>query len=248
MKKNNKLILISLVIIGAVIGGVMFMNRGDFADRNRETIEENVRNYVERYKLDSEKLVIKKITNPSSLPTGEKYFTIYIEYHGHPYISIALKGDPDTLMVFEPKERIVRHIFEELYLEARYEEFKPAIDYLNSLDITDPLRPEGTKTIYFQTSVGLASEISDELKEAFRKGDDLEHLKQYIEDNIEKISELDNNISIIGIKEGIDDEQAKEIRMKLENMLPKSNYVVEIGVENIATGETQGVFTYLEIK
>nr|WP_139189867.1 hypothetical protein [Evansella caseinilytica] len=248
MKKNNKLILISLVIIGAVIGGVMFMNRGDFAEGNRDTIEENVRNYVERYKLNPDQLEIGIITNPFRFPTGEEEFTVDIKYMGHPYISMTLTGDPDTLMVFEPKELIIKEIFNELYLEARYDELKPTIDYLASLDIEDPLRPVGTKIKYFQTNVGIDPEINNELKEAFKNGDDLEQLKQYIEENIEKISKLDTNVHIVGIKSGIDEEQAEVIRMELENMLPKSNYVVELGVKDLATGESQGVFTYLEIK
>nr|WP_090893456.1 hypothetical protein [Evansella caseinilytica] len=250
LKKNNKLILISLVIIGAVIGGVMFMNRGDFADRNRDTIEENVRNYVERYKLNPDQVEIEHITEPRRYPTGEEEFMVNIKYHGYPYFSYTLTGDPNNLLMLEPKERIIGKIFEELYLEARYEEFKPTIDYLNELGIEDPLRPNGEmKMEYFQTSVGLSSEINDELKEAFKSGDDWEQLKQYIEDNIEKISELDTSISIIGTKEDIDEEQAEEIRDKLMTILPKSNYHVQIGVRDLGTGVgKEGLYDYLMVE
>nr|WP_139189857.1 hypothetical protein [Evansella caseinilytica] len=248
MKKNNKLILISLVIIGAVIGGVMFMNRGDFADRNRDTIEENVRNYVERYKLNPDQVEIEKITGPFRYPTGEEEFTVYIRHTGHPYFYMSLTGNPETLLVFEPKELIIKEIFNELYLEARYEELKPTIDYLASLDIEDPLRPVGTKIKYFQTNVGIDPEINDELKEAFKNGDDLEQLKQYIEENIEKISELDTDVRIVGIKKRIDEEQAEEIRQQLMNMLPKSNYDVRLGSRDLDTGEHKGLNTYLTIE
>nr|WP_139189859.1 hypothetical protein [Evansella caseinilytica] len=248
MKKNNKLILISLVIIGAVIGGVMFMNRGDFAEGNREAIEENVRNYVERYKLNPDDVDIYNIGNPTRFPTGEEEFDIYIKHMGHPYFRMVLKGDPDTLLVFEPKEHIIELIFEEIYLEARYEELKPTIDYLNSLNITDPLRPEGTKIQYFQTSVGLATEINAELKKAFKSGEDLEHLKQYIENNLEQISELDTNIRINGIIDELDDEKANEIEKKLKELLPKSNYVVRIGVDSLESQEHEKIDTYLIIE
>lgn len=248
MQKKVTIIIVILCLLGGgLVVGKMVYNK-NFANINREKIEQNVRNYIRQYKLDPDKVVIENIGNPKRYPMGEREFLIYIKYTGQPYLSMSLTGNPDTLGVSEPKETIIVRLFNELYLEERYEEFKPAIDYLSGLGITDPLRPEGTKMKYFQTSVGVDPEINGELRKAFWQDETLDGLKQYIKDNKEKISELDTNVQIVGLKEGVDEQQANEMLEHLKYLLPKTNYDIEIGVDDPETGIGTGLYDYLELK
>lgn len=244
------IVIIAIIVIGGTITMVNAYREKNFVELNREKIEERVRHYVKRYKLDPDKLDIVEIGDPFTLPRGEKFFSIYIKYYGHPYLSMALNGDPETLAIKEHQEYIAVKIFNELYLEERYDEFKPVIDYLEGLGIIDPLRPENTKVKYFQTSVGLDTEISSDLKDALRDSDEsFDKLRKYIKDNKDKISRLDTEMDIVGRKEGIDDQQASEIKKQLITMLPKSNYHVQLGVRDPNNGVAkEGLFTYLEIE
>jgi hypothetical protein len=232
-----------------MLGGGLFMNKnsGDWSERHREDIEENVRNYVERYKLDPEKVEIERIHNPKKYPTGEEEFMVYIYYHGEPYFSMSLTGDPKSLSIYDRNDYIVVKVFNELYLQARYEEFKPAIEYLDNLNVQDPLRPTENKVRFLQTSVGLASEINESLKKAYYSEDDLTGLKKYINENLEIISELDR-VEIIGNIEGLKEERIDEISKDLKQILPSSDYYLQIGEKNLATGESQGIFEYITIE
>jgi hypothetical protein len=189
------------------------------------------------------------IGNPRKYPTGEEEFRVYFRYYGDPYFAMDLKGNPDTLFFSDSKEYITTAVFNELYLQARYDELAPAMDYLSSLGIEDPLRPEGEEIQYFRTNVGINSQINEEIREAYKSGDNFEDLKDYIETNLDKLTRLNTNIRIVGKKEGIDDAKAFEIEEELKRLLPKTKYYhVEIGVEDLSTGENEGLFKTLTIR
>lgn len=250
MPKKVLIIIVAAIAIGGIITVVKPHEEKDFVEQNREEIEERVRGYITRYKLDSDKLKIKHIGKPLQLPTGEKVFSIDIEYTGFPYFTMILRGNADTLGMNEPTDHIIVEIFNELYLEERFDEFKPTIDYLRGLGIIDPIRPEDTKVKYFDTSVGLDSEINRDLKRAFNESDEtFNKLRQYIRDNIELIKKLDTNIHIIGTKKGIDEQKAGEIQKELMNILPKGMYYVSLGIRDLKTGvPKEGLYKTIEIK
>jgi hypothetical protein len=249
LKNKKRVILGTTLVVLLLLGGVILVNNGfgDWSERNREEIEENVKRYVARYKLDPDKVEIVTIGNPRKYPTGEEEFRVFIRYYGDPYFAMYLWGNPDTLFFNDSKERIATNVFNELYLQARYEELFPAIDYLNSIGIEDPLRPKDEKIKYFQTSVGIDPQINDEIREAFKSGDDLEDLKVYIETNLDKLKRLDTDIDIVGDKEGIDEVEAAKIEEELKTLLPRSNYYAEIGVRDISTGESKGLFKMIRV-
>ncbi|MCR6112128.1 hypothetical protein HXA35_17510 [Bacillus sp. A301a_S52] len=220
---------------------------GDWSERNREEIEENVKRYVARYKLDPDKVDVESIGDPRKYPTGEEEFRVFFHYYGEPYFFIDLKGNPDSLFLSDPKEFIITTVFDELYLQARYEELAPTIDYLNSLGIEDPLRPGGGEIEYFRTNLGLNSQINEEIREAYKSGDDLEDLKTYIETNLDKLTRLDTHIRIVGKKEGIDEEEASEIEEELKVLLTQGTYYIEIGVKDLSTGESEGIYKMLRV-
>jgi hypothetical protein len=232
-----------------LLGGVIWMNNGfgDWSERNREEIEENVKRYVARYKLDPDKVEIVTIGNPQKYPTGEEEFRVYFRYYGDPYFTMDVKGNPDTLSIIDLKERIASRVFNELYLQARYDELVPTMDYLNSLGIEDPLRPEGEKVHYFRTNVGIDLQINEEIREAYKSGDDLEDLKTYINTNLEKLTRLDTHIRIVGEKEGIDEAEASAIEAELKALLPRSTYYLQIGVKDLSTGESEGLYETLRV-
>ncbi|MCR6095099.1 hypothetical protein HXA31_13320 [Salipaludibacillus agaradhaerens] len=158
-----------------------------------------------------------------------------------------MKGSPDSLSLNDTKEFIITTVFDELYLQARYEELAPTIDYLNSLGIEDPLRPDREKIEYFRTNLGLNSQINDEIREAYKSGDDLEDLKTYIETNLDKLTRLDTHIRIVGKKEGIDEKEASEIEEELKVLLTQGTYYIEIGVKDLSTGESEGLYKMLKV-
>ncbi|MCR6112129.1 hypothetical protein HXA35_17515 [Bacillus sp. A301a_S52] len=249
MKNKKRVILGAIPLVLLLLVGVIWMNNGfgNWSERNREEIEENVKRYVARYKLDPDKVEIVTIGNPRKYPTGEEEFGIYFYYNGDPYFAMYLWGSPDTLSIIDREERIASRVFSELYLQARYEELSPVIEYLNSKGIIDPLRPEGEKIQYFQTDVGINSQINEEIRAAYKSGDDLEEIKEYIEINLDEIVRLDTNIEIIGNKEGISEAEASEIEKELKKLLPSSTYYVQIGVRDISTGESKGLFKMIRV-
>ncbi|UJW59317.1 hypothetical protein HXZ66_18835 [Bacillus sp. A116_S68] len=247
--KNKKYVIAGIALFALVmLGGGLFMNKnsGDWSERHREDIEENVRNYVERYKLDPDKVEIVSITEPIKYPTGEEDFGINIEYYGEPYFSMVLTADPNNFFISDEKELITKNIFNELYLQARYEELSPAIDYLNSIGLEDPLRPAGESIKFFRTNVGINPQINDEIREAYKSGEDFEELKSYIETHLDKIIRLDTNMKIIGRKEGIGEVEAAKIEEELKTLLPQLPFRVEIGVRDLATGESEGLYKTIE--
>jgi hypothetical protein len=247
--KHKKVVIAGVALFVLVmLGGGLFMNKnsGDWSERHREDIEENVRNYVERYKLDPDKVEIVSITEPIKYPTGEEEFGVNIRYNGNLYIAESLYGNPNTLQLHDPEEYIITTVFSELYLQARFEELSPAIDYLNSIGVNDPLRPEGEGIQYFQTDVGINSQINDEIREAYKSGEDLEELKSFIETHLDKLIRLDTNIKIIGRKEGIGKVEAAKIEEELKTLLPQVPFRVEIGVRDLATGESEGLYKTIE--
>ncbi|MCR6112131.1 hypothetical protein HXA35_17525 [Bacillus sp. A301a_S52] len=249
MKHKKRIILGAILLMLLLLVGVIWMNNGfgDWSERNREEIEENVKFFVARYKLDQDKVEIVTIGNPQKYPTGEEEFRVFIRYYGDPYFATYLKGNPNTLSIIDRKDDIAIRVFNELYLQARYDELEPAIAYLKSQGIEDPLRPEGDKIQYFQTDIGINSQINDEIREAYKSGDDLEDLKTYIEINLDKIKWLEAGIDIVGTKEGIDETEASEIEAELKALLPRSTYYARIGVKDLSTGESEGLFKTLTI-
>ncbi|UTR16036.1 hypothetical protein MM221_05605 [Salipaludibacillus sp. LMS25] len=250
MKNKKRVILGAIPLVLLMLVGVIWMNNGfgDWSERNREEIEENVKRYVARYKLDPDKVEIVTIGNPRKYPTGEEEFRVYFQYYGDPYFAMDVKGNPDTLSIIDRDERIVSSVFNELYLQARYEEFSPTINYLQSIGIEDPLRHEGGRIYYFQTNVGINSQINEEIREAYKSDDDLVGLKAYIETNLDRLKRLDTNIRIVGKKEGIDETIAEEIEEELKALLPNSTYYLEIGLRDLSTGNNEGLFKTLTIQ
>ncbi|MCR6107994.1 hypothetical protein HXA34_17015 [Salipaludibacillus agaradhaerens] len=249
MKNKKRVMLGAIPLVLLLLVGVIWMNNGfgNWSERNREEIEENVKRYVARYKLDPDKVEIVSISDPIKYPTGEEDFNVYIRYYGDPYITVDLYGNTDTLSIRDPDERIATSVFNELYLQARYDELSPTIDYLKSQEIVDPLRPKSEQIQYFQTSVGVDPQINGEIRETFKSGDDLEDLKAYIEKNLDKLKRLDTDIDIVGEKEGIDEIEASKLEEKLKALLPRSNYYAEIGVRDISTGESEGLFKMIRV-
>jgi hypothetical protein len=249
--KHKKVVIAGIALfVLMMLGGGLFMNKnsGDWSERHREDIEENVRNYVERYKLDPDKVEIKRIMEPITFPTGEEEFRVKIYYHGEPFFSYVLVGDPNTLHI-NSDNNITVSIFNELYLEERYEEFKPAIEYLKSIGIKDSLRPEEAKIQYFNTSLGFSNEINDELENVFRESNyDMNYFQKYIQEEIGRLRRLGAEFSIIGTKEGIDDILANEMREELISLLPPANYHAQIGVRDPATGVgVEGLYDYFTV-
>jgi hypothetical protein len=160
---------------------------------------------------------------------------------------VDLYGNTDTLSIRDPDERIATSVFNELYLQARYEELSPTIDYLKSQGIVDPLRPESEQIQFFRTNVGINSQINEEIREAYKIGDDLKNLKAYIDTNLDKIIRLDTNIRIVGEREEIDEADAAKIEEELKTLLPRSNYYAEIGVRDISTGESKDLFKMIRV-
>jgi hypothetical protein len=250
LKDKKRIILGAIPLVLLLLVGVILVNNGfdDWSERNREEIEENVKRYVARYKLDPDKVGVEIIGNPRKYPTGEEEFRVFIRYYGDPYFATYLKGNPNTLTIIDRKDDIAIRVFNELYLQARYEELAPTMDYLTSLGIEDPIRPEEEKIQYFHTNVGINSQINEEIREAYKSGEDLEDLKTYIDTNLDKLTRLDTNIDIIGSKEGVDVAQASKIEEELIGLLPKTKYYhVQIGVEDLSTGENEGLFKTLTI-
>ncbi|UJW59319.1 hypothetical protein HXZ66_18845 [Bacillus sp. A116_S68] len=249
--KHKKVVIAGIALFVLVmLGGGLFMNKnsGDWSERHREDIEENVRNYVERYKLDPDKVEIDRIREPIKFPTGEEEFRVDIRYHGEPFFSHTLIGHPDTLSISD--KNLIISLFNELYLHERYEDFKPAMDYLKSLGVSDPLRPTDTKIQYFKTSLGVSEQIKDDIINAFYESNyDLNQFRSYIQENLDKFIRLDSNISIYGTKENIDESLAEEIKAELMKILPHSNYHVQVGVRDPSTGVgEEGLFDYLKIR
>jgi hypothetical protein len=249
VKHKKRIILGATLLMLLLLVGVIWMNNGfgDWSERNREEIEENVKFFVARYKLDQDKVEIVTIGNPQKNPTGEEEFRVYFRYYGDPYFAMDIKGNPDTLSIIDRNERIVSRVFNEFYLQARYDELAPTIDYLHSLNIEDPLRPEEEKIQFFQTNVGIDPQINEEVREAYKSGDDLKELNDYIETNLDKLKRLDSGIDIIGNKEGIDEVEASAIEAELKALLPRATYYVQIGVKDLSTGESQGLYETLRV-
>ncbi|MBA4536952.1 hypothetical protein H1Z61_07290 [Bacillus aquiflavi] len=219
-------ILVALIILG----GMLLMGCTDFAEKNREEIKESVKFFIKMNKLDPEKVEIERIYEPTRYPNGDYEFEVDINYTGHPYFSISLEADPETLHITDRKDFFKVEVFNCLYIEERYEEFKPAIDYLESLGAEDSFNPKDSNIKYFYTSVGLDPELNEEIKQVYRESDkNLDQLKQYIKDSKEKIIALDTNITINAIKEGLDEKQSTIIKEELIKRLPKGIYVTEIG-------------------
>ncbi|MCR6107995.1 hypothetical protein HXA34_17020 [Salipaludibacillus agaradhaerens] len=251
MKNKKRVMLGAIPLVLFLLVGVIWMNNGfgDWSERNREEIEENVKRYVARYKLDPENVEIKYITEPKNYPTGEKEFSVFITYDGSINFSYTLTGNSETLNFIEPDEHIIERIFNEMYLIARLEEFSPAINYLDDLGVEDPLRSNSKSLAYLQTSVGHSAEINSDLKEAFRKGDDLVHLENYIEENIEKINKVGSSFRIVGSKEGISEDEAISIKTHLEELLPEANYQIQIGMRDPDTGVgIEGIYEQLNLR
>ncbi|MBA4536955.1 hypothetical protein H1Z61_07305 [Bacillus aquiflavi] len=226
-----------LLAITIVLGGMLLMGCTDFVEANRKEIKESVKFFIEMNKLDPEKVEIGKIYPPKRYPNGDYEFMVDILYTGHPYFSILLEADPKSLRMKDHKDFFKVEVFNYLYIEERYEEFKPAIDYLESLGAEDTFRPKDSKVKYFFTSVGLDPELNEEIKQAYRESNkNLDQLKQYIKDHKEKITSLDSNTEIIAYLEDVDDEQAAIIKEELTKRLPKGTYVVEIGKDDVELG------------
>jgi hypothetical protein len=249
--KHKKVVIAGVALFVLVmLGGGLFMNKnsGDWSERHREDIEENVRSFLESHHLNPDDVEIEQITGPIRFPTGEEEFSVYIKHWGTPYFYMVLKGNPDSLTVNQSSERMIRQIFNELYLQARYEEFKPAIEYLHSLGIEDPLRPQDATNQYMHTNVGLDNEIQDEVIQTFRESkDEFDKLVEYIDGNLDRIIKLET-IDIRGEKEEIDSQKAEEIEETLKELLPKGDYRVEIGVKDFETRELEGFRTDIIIR
>ena len=181
-----------------VLVGMMLIGCTDFVEANRKEIEESVKFFIKMNKLDPEKVEIERIYEPTRYPNGDYEFMVDILYTGHPYFSILMEADPKSLHITDYKDFFKVEVFNYLYIEERYEEFKPAIDYLESLGAEDTFRPKDSKVKYFFTSVGLDPELNEEIKQAYRESNkNLDQLKQYIKDHKEKITSLDSNTEII---------------------------------------------------
>jgi hypothetical protein len=76
LKNKKRVILGAIPLVLLLLGGVILVNNGfdDWSERNREEIEENVKRYVARYKLDPENVEIKYITEPKNIPQERKNF------------------------------------------------------------------------------------------------------------------------------------------------------------------------------
>jgi hypothetical protein len=75
----------------------------------------------------------------------------------------------------------------------------------------------------------------------------LEDLKTYINTNLEKLTRLDTHIRIVGEKEGIDEAEASAIEEELKALLPRSTYYLQIGVKDLSTGESEGLYKTLRV-
>ncbi|WP_054951286.1 hypothetical protein [Numidum massiliense] len=110
MPKKVLIIIVAVIAIGGIITVVKAYEEKDFVEQNREKIEERVRGYITPYKLDSDNIEIRNIGKPLQLPTGEKVFSIDIEYTGFPYFTMILRGNADTLGMNEPTDHIIVEI------------------------------------------------------------------------------------------------------------------------------------------
>ncbi|MBA4536956.1 hypothetical protein H1Z61_07310 [Bacillus aquiflavi] len=94
-----------------VLVGMMLIVCTDFVEANREEIEESVKSFIKMNKLDPEKVEIERIYEPTRYPNGDYEFEVDINYRGHPYFSISLEADPETLHITDRKDFFKVEVF-----------------------------------------------------------------------------------------------------------------------------------------
>lgn len=220
-----------------------------FVAVNENGILEKTKKYFERYQLDSDKVEIKKIYHPRKHSAVESRISLYIIYKGNPFFTVTLHANPTTFFIDDPDEQLILKIFNELYLKARYDELKQAITYLNQLGIEDPFRPKDDKLKFFYTNIGLNAVINRELKEAFHHNKEhVEGLKKYIKNNIDKIKSVNSVIDLRGSKKGMSEEESLILKNRLFQLLPTGTYDVEIGIDDLETGDVEGLYEQLTVE
>gem|GEM_PF-2172340 len=245
----KKLIITGFLILGGVFIMAFVSKDQKIVEANKNVIEDNVKAYFENFNLDPEKVKIEQIGDPETYPNGEEQFFVYVHYLGDPQFSISLKGDPETWKITSQKKEMIAEIFNAMFLEEKLDELKPAIDYLTSLNIDDPLRIGDSKVRYFYTSLGINKTINSEIVKIFENSDkSLKELRIYIKENWENIHQLNGLMDIRGAKKGLSLEDTEKMRTQLSNILPKGEYNVGIGISNWETGAHEGLFETIKIE
>ncbi len=241
--------MIGFLIIGGVFIMAFVSKDHNVSEAQQNMIEENVKQFFQAFHLDAEKVAIEKIGDPVTLPSGEKQFFVYVKYVGNPNFNIALDVDAETNNIKTKKEELVAEIFNVLYLEERYEDFKPAIDFLSSLNVKDLIRESDSKIKFFYTSLGINKELNRKIVQAFEECDfRLAEFKEYIRKNMDSFKKLNSLIDIRGELKGLTFEEVNKIRTHLSNILPKGEYNVSIGISNWETGAHDGLFETIKIE
>ncbi|MCU9612790.1 hypothetical protein OEV98_04410 [Caldibacillus lycopersici] len=248
------------ILLLCMIGGVALMgcsgtgrsiveaNHSNFIEENREEIERNVKQLFNQYHLDENALIIEKIGEPKKYPNGDYEFLIYIEYQGTPSFSDVLIGNPDTLTIVDQEEQLILNVFNRLYMEERYNEYKPVIDYLSEIGVTDPANLANAKMKYFRTSVGISNEINQNIRKTYKEvNGDQEKFRAYIKENRKTFDSLTSTIDITGFKENMSEEESAQLVEKVK-ALPPAIYNIGVGYQDFSTDKQAGVFEIITVE
>lgn len=236
LKTAFKLIFIFLPVIFILAGcsstegkQIHNANQKDVDEVDRKQVEAKVKAYFEQYHLDPNLIKFVAIGEPKKYPNGDYELLITVEYHGTPYFTLVLQADGETYTLIDPKEQIISAIFNRLYMEERYEDFKDLIVYLEKIEVEDTTTPEEEKLKYISTGLGYDEEINKEIREVFQEfNGDLEKFRQYIRDNRERFDLLATSFSITGTKLDLTEDEIETIKEKIYK-LPAGKYGVSIG-------------------